>query len=240
MSNAAPPGIKTLLQANIFEAETRALQLYESVGFDHVRDWLHFEIDLPHSPLIPDPPPGISLHAMDLENDWDLVGPAMDEAFADHWGTISLPAVDQSEKNGDDTVNVDEVGDGPPEDETYSNAPGFCFYARAGDKVVGGVLCNDKLVECEDTGRVGSLFVRPAYRRQGLGRTLMQLAFRTFGQHGLRRVILDTDAESFTAAPRFYTQLGMRVYRRERLYEKTIRSGVEARRLQRSADTDEH
>jgi mycothiol synthase len=233
LSRSAPPGIKTVLQANVFEAESSTKQLFESAGFAHIRDWLHFEINLTTLPPMPVIPPGISLHVMDLANDWDLVGPAMEEAFSDHWGTIALPTASEGRFDAVDVENVDEVVDELLEDETYSNAPGFCFYARAGSQVVGGVLCNVKLVEREDTGRVGSLFVRPAYRRQGLGQALMHEAFRTFWQHGLRRVILDTDAESFTAAPRFYTRLGMRVYRRERLYEKTIRNGVEARRLQR-------
>lgn len=67
--------------------------------------------------------------------------------------------------------------------------------------VVGGVLCNDKLVERSATGRVGSVFVRPHYRRQGLGRALMLTAFAAFWQRGVRRTILDMDAESVTHAP---------------------------------------
>jgi GNAT superfamily N-acetyltransferase len=228
---AARSGVQTVLQVNAFEAETRSLRLLEAAEFTHVRDWLHFEIVLPGPPAMPDLPAGVSLDVMDLDNDWDLVGPAMDEAFADHWGTLVLPADDETVLEVEDVANNDDGEDETSEDETYSNSPGFCFYARTGDMVVGGILCNAKLVEREDTGRVGSLFVRPAYRRQGLGRALMQIAFRTFWQHGLRRVILDTDAESFTAAPRFYTSLGMKVYRRERLYEKIIRPGTEARRL---------
>jgi mycothiol synthase len=92
-------------------------------------------------------------------------------------------------------------------------------------------LCNAKLVERDDTGRVGSMFVRPPYRRQGIGRALMLSAFQAFWQRGVRRVILDTDTHSFTAAPRFYAHLGMRPYRWEFLYEKEVRPGKEVRRL---------
>jgi GNAT superfamily N-acetyltransferase len=87
-------------------------------------------------------------------------------------------------------------------------------------------------VERDDSGRVGSLFVRPDYRRQGIGRALMLTAFRVFWHQGIRRIILDTDMHSFTAAPQFYEHVGMRAYRREWLYEKTIRPGQEVRRLQ--------
>jgi GNAT superfamily N-acetyltransferase len=226
LSLAALPGVKTLLQVNVFEAEAEALSLLEDSGFTHVRDWLHFTIDLTAPPRLPILPEGISLHPMDLDKDWDLVGPAMEEAFAEHWGAIALPPSTEDEAGSGEDEEI-------PEDDSYSNAPGFCFYARRGDQAVGGVLCNAKLVERDDSGRVGSLFVRPAYRRRGIGQALMRTAFSAFWRHGLRRIILDTDAESFSAAPRFYTRLGMQVYRRERLYEKVIRPGVEARLLHR-------
>lgn len=105
---------------------------------------------------------------MDLDSDWELVGPAMDEAFADHWGAIalSLPETEMEEP----AIDADVA-----EDESYSNAPGFCFVLLDNDRAVGGVLCNARLVERDDTGRVGSLFVRPTYRRQGMGRALLML-----------------------------------------------------------------
>jgi hypothetical protein len=59
----------------------------------------------------------------------------------------------------------------------------------------------------------------------------MKTAFNSFWEKGTRRVILDTDSQSFTQAPRFYTNLGMSAYRHEFLYEKEIRAGREVRRL---------
>ena len=100
-----------------------------------------------------------------------------------------------------------------------------------GDTVVGGILCNARLVERDDAGRVGSMFVVPQYRRRGAGRALMLAAFNAFWQRGVQHIILDTDASSLTDAPKFYMSLGMQVYRRELLYEKEIRPGREARRL---------
>jgi len=47
-----------------------------------------------------------------------------------------------------------------------------------------------------------------------------------------KRIITDTDAESFTDAHRFYTGLGMQPYRREFLYLKETRPGTEIRRLE--------
>jgi hypothetical protein len=59
----------------------------------------------------------------------------------------------------------------------------------------------------------------------------MLAAFNAFYQNGMRRVILDTDSGSFTDSAKFYTSLGMNIYRREFLYEKEIRAGEEIRRL---------
>jgi mycothiol synthase len=230
LSQRAPAGVKTVLQGNLFAAETRAGRLFARFGYAQAREWLHLQIDLaapPPTPIIPD---GMRLAAIDLDDDWDLLGPAMEDAFADHWGVIPPAEADTA----DDAVTPDEV-EAPdeelPEDESYSNTPGFCFKLLAGDEVAGGVLCNAKLVEQPEAGRVGSLFVRPQFRRLGAGRALMLAAFQAFWQHDIRRIIADTDAGSFTQAPKLYTSLGMRPYRQEFLVEKEIRPGRELRRL---------
>ena len=220
----APPGVKTVLQANLFAAEARAQRLFTQCGYAQARAWLHLQIDLAAPPPAPTVPDGMTLRAIDLDEDWDILGPAMDDAFADHWGVITLPATDAP----DDAEAPDED---LPEDESYSNAPGFCFMLLAGDQVAGGVLCNARIVERPGTGRVGSLFVRPQFRRIGAGRALMLTAFQAFWQRDIQRIIADTDAGSFTQAPKLYTELGMRPYRQEFLYEKEIRPGREVRRL---------
>lgn len=224
----APSGVKTVLQTNLFEDEHEAIQLFAASDYTKVREWLHLEIELQLPPPLPTLPGGMIVREMDLKNDWDIVGPVMDEAFANHWGTITLPPSDS------EAEEEEESADDEAEDESYSNAPGFCFILMDDDIVAGAVLCNARLVERSDTGRVGSLFVRPAYQRQGIGRTLMLAAFNAFWQHGIRRIITDTDADSFSQTPRFYAGLGMAPYRREFLYEKEIRPGKEVRKLNKA------
>ncbi len=97
--------------------------------------------------------------------------------------------------------------------------------------LLSGILCDAKLVERSDTGRAGSMFVRPRYRRQGIARMLMLASFEAFWKNGFRRVITDTDAKSFTEAPKLYKGLGMKPNRSEFTYEKQIRAGKEERRL---------
>ena len=96
-------------------------------------------------------------------------------------------------------------------------------------------MCNAKLVEFPNTGRVGSVFSHPKFRRRGVGRALMLSAFHAFYQGGMRRIILDTDSQSFSESSKFYTSLGMHIYRREFLYEKEIRAGQEIRRLEKKS-----
>lgn len=231
LSQQAPAGVRCVLQVNVFETEQASIQLFEAEGFSKVRTWAHYDIHFQDAPPVPNPPEGMTVRPFDLDNDadWDLVGPVQDLAFMDHWGAYSLPPVENTEPEESGDNDEDE----PVLDFSYSNAQGYCFIAFIGEEVAGGILCNAKLVEFANTGRVGSVFTNPKFRRRGVGRNLMLAAFNAFYQSGMRRVILDTDSESFADSSRFYTSLGMRIYRREFLLEKEIRAGREIRRFER-------
>ncbi|HVF25389.1 MAG TPA: GNAT family N-acetyltransferase [Anaerolineales bacterium] len=230
LSSHAPTGIKSVLQTTLFESEPDAIKLFTDRGYSKVREWMHLVIEMEEPPIVPAlAAPNLILREMDLDHDWGIVEPAMDEAYADHWGAISLGTFEAVEQEKSEITESNE--EGLPEDSSYSNAPGYCFIVLDGDTVAGGILCNAKLVERTDTGRVGSMFIRPRYRRQGIARTLMLAAFDAFWKNGFRRVITDTDAKSFTDAPKLYKGMGMQPYRSEFTLEKEIRSGREVRRL---------
>lgn len=222
-SHQAPAGVKTVLQTSIYESERDAIALFKDHGYSPVREWVHLVLEMDEQPFIPPLPPKLTLREMDLDNDWDIVGPAMDEAFTDHWGSIPAEFVESEDDKEESTEQ--------PADDSYSNAPGYCFIVLDGDTVAGGILCNAKLVERTDTGRVGSIFVRQAYRRRGIAQALMLTAFDAFWKNGFQRVITDTDLNSFTDSTKLYTGLGMKPYRSEFTYEKEIRPGKEIRRL---------
>jgi mycothiol synthase len=228
-SQNVPVGIKTVLQSSLFEKEYDAIKLYKDHGYAPVREWVHLAIEMNEQPVISSLP-GLTVREMDLDNDWDIVGPAMDEAFTDHWGYIAEELVQPVELDQADPKNEAEAIH--PTDDSYSNSPGYCFIVLDGETVVGGILCNAKLIERNDTGRVGSIFVRPAYRKRGIAKTLMLTAFDAFWINGVRRVITDTDANSFTDSTRLYKGLGMEIYRSEFTFEKEIRSGRDVRRLE--------
>ncbi len=227
----APAGIKCVLQVNIFESENETVQFFAERGFSNVREWAHYHIHFNDGPSTPALSDGLTIRPFDLDRDeeWDLLSPVQDAAFVDHWGSYSLPATKNSEPEGD--AEEEQAEEEIPLDFSFSNAPGYCFLASVGGEVAGGILCNAKLVEFSNTGRVGSLFVSPQHRRRGVGKNLMLTAFHAFWENGMCRVILDTDSQSFTDSSLFYTSLGMSIYRKEFLYEKEIRSGQEIRRL---------
>lgn len=226
-SYPAPAGVRTVLQTSFFESEHDAITLFKDHGYSPVREWIHLVLEMDDRPFIPPLPSNLTLREMDLDNDWDIVSPAMDEAFTDHWGSIPVEFVESDKKE----EQHEEESTEQPMDDSYSNAPRYCFIVLDGETVAGGILCNAKLIERADTGRVGSLFVRPAYRRRGIAQTLMLTAFDAFWKNGFRRVITDTDLNSFTDSTKLYTGLGMKPYRSEFTYEKEIRSGKEVRRL---------
>ncbi|MCI0554294.1 MAG: GNAT family N-acetyltransferase [Anaerolineae bacterium] len=225
-SHHAPAGVKTVLQTSIYESERDAIALFKDHGYSPVREWVHLVLEMDAQPFIPPLPPNLTLREMDLDNDWDIVGPAMDEAFIDHWGSIPAEFLESESEE-----NHEEESTEQPTDDSYSNAPGYCFIVLDGETVAGGILCNSKLVERTDTGRVGSIFVRLVYRRRGIAQTLMLTAFDAFWKNGFRRVITDTDANSLTDSTKLYRGLGMKPYRSEFTYEKEIRAGKEVRRL---------
>ena len=229
-SRLAPTGVRTVLQTSPYDTETNVISLLKEQGYSAVREWMHLVIELGEAPVVSTLPTELTLREMDLDNDWDIVGPAMDEAFTDHWGNIPAEYL-ESEKE-EKTANESEQTSNQPTDDSYSNAPGYCFIVLDGETVVGGILCNAQLVERNDTGRVGSIFVRPAYRKRGIAQTLMLKAFDAFWKSGLRRIITDTDANSFTNSTKLYKRLGMKPYRSEFTYEREIRPGREVRQLE--------
>jgi ribosomal protein S18 acetylase RimI-like enzyme len=217
----APEGTRVVAQAMVLENDVPTRRLLEAAGYAVVRTWTHLEVELDAEPPAPTWPDGIFVRSFDQTREWPAVGRALDEAFTDHWGEIPAPPGEADDDEADDDAD----------DDPYSNSRDFCFVAWAHGEVAGVLLGNQKTVEWPDSGKVGTVIVRRPYRRSGLATALLLHAFAAFHRHGIRRVITDTDSESFTAGPVLYEGVGMREYRRELVYEKELRSGRELRRL---------
>ncbi len=225
---ARPPHVVVELGCTLLADDIEAITVLEAAGFKLVRQWVHYDLalDEPSSPVLPE---GVSIRPMDPRTDWPAVGAAMDEAFADHWGEMGPEARTLMEEDEPDEAAGDEAGDEEPEDDPYSNSLGLCFVAEAGGQVIGSCLCNARTVEWPDSGKIGSLSVRRAWRGRGVGAALTATALAEFYRRGIRRVITDTDSDGFTGAHRLYRRFGFTPYRVENVVEKELRAGREWR-----------
>jgi predicted N-acetyltransferase YhbS len=224
----APDGARVVLQTTVLSQDALMREALRSRGFEQVREWVHFELELAEPPAV-HLPQGVTIRPMDPRHDWPAVGAAMDEAFADHWGEMGPDVRTLLEEDEPTDEAEDEQDD--LEDDPYFNSLGLCFVAEANGEVIGSCLCNARTVEWSDAGKLGSLSVRRAYRRLGVGRALTATALTEFHRRGIRRVITDTDSASFTGANRLYPRFGFRPYRFEYVFEKEIRPGKEWRAL---------
>ncbi len=218
--SCAPDGARVVIQAQVLEADSVTRRLLEEAGYEHVRTWCHLEIELDQPPLEPVMAAG-HLRA--------TVRPGARLARRRRGDGRSLPrplgrAAARRRRGERGRGERRRRGDDP-----YSNSRDFCFVAWAGEEVAGVLLGNERTVEWPDSGKVGSVTVRRPFRRHGFATALLLHAFAAFRRHGIRRVITDTDSESFTAGPVLYERVGMREFRRELVLERELRPGEELR-----------
>ena len=228
LSAEAPAGARVVMQCTLLADDAAGIDVLRQHGYEMVREWLHFELALTVPPVVT-LPEGVTIRAMDSRRDWPAVGVAMDEAFADHWGEMGPEARTLLEEDEPEDDEEDELDDEEPEDDPYSNSLGLCFVAEAGGQVVGSCLGNAQTMEWPDSGKIGSLSVRRAWRGRGVGSALAAATLIEFHRRGIGRVITDTDSDGFTGAYRLYQRFGFRPYRYEHVYEKELRAGVEWR-----------
>ncbi|MEM7112616.1 MAG: GNAT family N-acetyltransferase [Chloroflexota bacterium] len=220
----APEGLRVVIQSSVFSHHKTAVSLMEARGYSDVRRFIHLRIELTEPPIVPELPEGVEIRPLQ-DSDWDKVGPALGEAFEDHWGLLNYETPDEAETETDQPEAADQQEDSFVEDPDYFNSPGLCFVAWAGDEAIGSCLCNAKSVEFPDAGVLGSLSIRRPWRRQGIGLALTKRAFVAFYECKTIGIVTDTDGESVTGANNLYLKAGMHIYRQEIVFEKEIRAG---------------
>jgi ribosomal protein S18 acetylase RimI-like enzyme len=203
-----PVGPATLETAHLV-GDPRAPALLAGTGFERVRTFFRMVIDLDDVPVTPVPPEGLELRTLDVERDGRRVHAAVDEAFVDEWSYRPRPfdewAKDVFGWRGFDADLVPVVWAG---DEIA--AVSLNYWKRLGD-----------------WGWVGTLAVRPAWRRRGLGLALLHEGFRRFHERGERTVALGVDSENPTGATRLYERAGMRVLWRADVWRKELTVAIE-------------
>lgn len=218
-----PPDLAVFIQSRLFESNNPGRELLASQGYAPVRDYIYLAIEMDARPPSPEVPAGVVFRPLQ-PSDWAKIGPAMDESFQDHWANVDYED-DPNEDEEDDSWARNRAADPEAFDKAFWNSPDFSFVAWDGDEVAGVCLCNEKSIEFPGSGYLGSLSIRRAWRRRGLGRALVLNAFNTFYDRGIYRVITDTDGDSLTGSYRVYQNAGMSVFRSEFVFEKTMRDG---------------
>ena len=157
---------------------------------------------------LPSGPTDVELRPLDVE----LHGPALYdaelEAFADEWEYVPLEYDEWRERvfgrSGFDPSLVPVAWDGEQVVAFSRNYP-----KRNGD-----------------WGFIGTLGVRPGWRRRGLGLSLLHESFRRFRETGETTVALGVDVENPTGATRLYERAGMRVLWQADVWQKELRPGA--------------
>lgn len=189
--------------------------LMEGLGWKHIRSFYRMVTDLDSPPVVPPLPDGIIIRPFDPETEMEEVYRTFVDTFNDHFGFIEQPF----EKG------FAEYKHNMVEDPGYS--PAMWFVAMDGDRMAGICICRREDAEDAESGWVGELGVRRAWRKHGLGYALLKHAFAAFHADGKKRAGLGVDASSLTGALKLYERAGMRVQRQFNQYEKEFRPGKE-------------
>jgi ribosomal protein S18 acetylase RimI-like enzyme len=182
-------------------------------GFQVVRCSYRMRIDFDGQPAKPDIPEGITIRSIANKADERAAYQAAFDSFRDHWGFIEEPFEAYYQRW------IHQLTGDPNYD------PSLFFIALDGDEVAGVSLCYPRTEEDAGMAWVGTLGVRRAWRKRGLGSALLLHSFNTFYERGIRRAGLGVDAENLTGALRLYEKAGMRPWRKNATYEMELRPG---------------
>ena len=191
------------IQNGVFEADSAARRLLESLGYRAVRVFRELRIELEAPPPAPEWPDGLRVVPFDPERDAFGFHAAHQEAFADHWEYT------------------------PRDFESWSKFhlrserfdPTLWCVVRAGDEIAAGTICT---ADTYGGGWVQALFTRRRWRKQGVGAALLGDSFGRFWERGEHSVGLGVDAESDTGAFRLYERAGMAPVLGWVMYEKEL------------------
>jgi mycothiol synthase len=177
-----------------------AAALLQARGLQPVRHFWHMQIDLPAGFEPAPPPPGIEIGGIDPGVQLPAVHAIVEQAFADQWDHRPEPF---------DRWAAQQTG-------SPSYDPTLWLLATEAGAPVGALTAN----VAGDHGWVDHLGVLAPARGRGVARALLLHSFATFARRGLRRVLLNVDAENPTGATKLYERVGMRVVNRWDVWER--------------------
>jgi mycothiol synthase len=190
-------------------AQPQTANVLESLGLRPVRRSLEMSRPSLEDVRPMECPPGVVVRAYRPAQDDESALEAFNEGFADDWQFVPLKPVEWVHYLGSAAFH-----------------PEVSRVASDGEQVVGLCLCfvdRDRIRQLgRRDGYVDSLCVRPAYRRQGVGRALLLDVLQALREAGLESATLDADTDNPSEAVRFYQTVGFRETRRWTTYGKEL------------------
>jgi mycothiol synthase len=177
----------------------------EAAGWKPIRHSFQMRIELEGE--LPEPKWPDGLEPRNLRpGEEQRVYEAHQDAFADHWEHDRYSFEDWRD------FNI----------ERHGFDPSLWWLAEDGEELAGVSLNAWHFSGDPQFGWINVLGVRPPWRKRGIGTALLQHSFRDFRARGATRVGLGVDGENTTGAVRLYEQVGMRVVRRNDMYEAVL------------------
>ena len=203
----APEGARVSLGFGVAAVNEAGNRLLAECGLEPTRHFLRMMIEFDAPPAPPVWPDGVSFRPFILGQDDLAAYRALDEAFQDHWGHVTVP--------------FEETMRRALAQESFD--PTLWFLAADGNDVAGASICGLR----GEIGWINTLGVRRPWRRRGVALALLQHSFGELYRRGRRNVRLGVDASSLTGATRLYERAGMREDRRYVIYSRELRAGHE-------------
>ena len=183
-----------------------AEQLLRDRGYRVIRSQWVMEIELGIEAPVESVVEGIEIRPYRHPEDEQRTYEAHEEAFADHWGHHPQ-TIEQWRGFSVDSRDFD---------------PTLWFLAWDGDEVAGYALNAYDRPGDPGYGWVGTLGVRRAWRRRGIGEALLNKSFAALHARGQRHVRLSVDAANPTGATRLYERVGMGVLGSSNRWERAL------------------
>ena len=187
------PTIPWYLRTSGFDWIEDDFRLYHRFGIEPVR-YIKEMIRPLDAPVSPRRPEGVEIIPWERARD-EGARLALNESFADHWGSTPMAADAFAHFIERSAVRID-----------------LSFLAVDGDEVVGytlnGFFPDNEKVTGRREGWVRSIGVRRGWRGRGVASALLEHSFNAFHGAGLTHAMLGVDTENPTGALGIYERLG--------------------------------